>query len=489
MHLLTSDRLAPSLLAALLAMSAHGCGDVKNGDEDADTDADDVGGDDSTSGDTPVDDAGRDDGGTGEGYAFSRTYGGNENDSSYSVAEVSGGGFVLAGWTESFDEAGGDAWIVRLDAGGGIVWQRSYGGAQFDEARSIRTTSDGGFVVAGTTESFGVGTDGAMWVLKLDGDGAVDWQKTIAGGGGSSIAIAGGGGYFVAGSTSVHGAGSSDAWVVKLDADGAVDWQNTYGGTQNDVAYAVEATDDDGCVVSGWTSVGTLFAQIWVMKLAADGSVTWSKSYGGTGDGGEDARAVRQTSDGGYIVVGWTMSFGAGDADVWVLKLDSAGDVQWQNTYGGASADRGFGVNQTSDGGYLVAGRTESFGAGGADMWLLKLQSDGTPDWQRAYGSSYDEQARDAFETSSGWYVVAGKDAYYGASGEDFWLIKMDTDGNVAAGCPDGMIDSPSASAASSSATAEDFAVTPAATSATVGDSSASPTDSAAEINEQCRSS
>ncbi len=488
MHLQSDDRLAAVILALLIAMPAPGCGGVKNGDEDADDDAEDVGGDDSTSGDTPVDDASGDDGGTGEGYAFSRTYGGYENDSPLSAAEVSGG-FVLAGMTESFGEGGSDAWIVRIDAGGGLLWERSYGGAQDDEARSIRTTSDGGFVTAGATGSFGVGADGAMWVMKLDGDGSVDWQKTIAGGSGSSIAVAGGGGYFVAGSTTVHGAGSSDAWVVKLAADGTVDWQNTYGDTQNDVAYAVEATDDDGCVVAGWTSRGTMYAQIWVMKLAADGSVTWSKSIGGTGDGGEDARAVRQTSDGGYIVVGWTMSYGAGDADVWIIKLDSSGDVQWQETYGGTGADRGLGVNQTSDGGYLVAGRTESFGAGNADMWLLKLQSDGTVDWQRSYGSSYDEQARDAFETSTGWYVVVGKDAYYGASGEDFWLIKMDTDGNVGAGCPDGMIDSPSASPASSDAAAEDFAVTPAESSGAVGDSSASPADTSLEINEQCRSS
>ena len=487
MQTMMRDRILTALLASCLVASAPGCGGVAS-DRDGDTDAEDVGGDDSTSSDTPIDDAG-DDGGSGEGYAFSRTYGGYENDSAVAAEEVSGGGFVLAGETGSFGVRGTDAWVVRVDAGGGMVWERSYGDGNDDVANAIRVTSDGGFVVAGTTESFGVGADGAMWVLKLDGDGGVDWQKTIAGGSGNSVAIAGGGGYFVAGATTVHGAGSSDAWVVKLANDGTVEWQNTYGDTQNDVAYTVAATDDDGCVVAGWTSRGTMYAQIWVMKLAADGSVTWSKSIGGTGDGGEDARAIQQTSDGGFIVVGWTMSYGAGDADVWVIKLDSAGDVEWQNTYGGTAADRGFGVSQVSGGGYLVAGRSESFGAGGADMWLLRLQSGGAVDWQRTYGSSYDEQARATFETSSDYYVVVGKDAYYGASGEDFWLIKMDTDGNVASGCPDGMIDSPSAGATASDAAAEDFAVTPAESSGAVGDSTASPASTEAEIIEQCRSS
>jgi hypothetical protein len=488
MHLQTHDRFMPVLLAALLALA--GCGgtvDKDDADDDADTDAEDVGTDDSSSGDTPVDRPDPD--GSEDDYAFSRTYGGSENDSALSIDEVTGDGFVMAGTTETYGEGSSDAWIVRIDAGGGMIWERTYGGAQADDMRSIRATSDGGFVAAGTTESFGVGSDGAMWILKLDADGQIDWQKTIAGGIGSSVAIAGGGGYFVAGATTVHGAGSSDAWVAKLANDGTVDWQNTYGDTQNDVAYAVDATDDDGCVVAGWTSRGSMFAQLWVMKLAADGAVTWSKSIGGTDDGGEDARAVQQTPDGGYIVVGWTMSFGAGEADVWVIKLDSSGDVQWQNTYGGTAADRGFGVGQTTDGGYLVAGRSESFGAGNADMWLLKLQSGGAVDWQRTYGSSYDEQARDALETSSGWYVVTGKDAYYGSSGEDFWLIKMDTDGNVASACPEEMIDSPSATATASDAVADDFPVSPAESTGTVGDSTASPANTSCEINEQCRSS
>lgn len=482
-----TGRAVPALMLALLV--GAGCGGVTK-DRDGDTDADTDGVDPITDGiDTPVDPP-RDDG--GGDYAFARTYGTDSNDVAYAVVEAAGGGYVVAGDVCPTGDGPCDVWVIKIDTGGYVVWERSYGGSNHDEARSLVRAPDGGYVVAGTTESFGVGGDGAMWILKLAEDGSIDWQKAIAGGSAAGIATAGGGGYYVVGSTAAFGSGSSDLWLAKLGADGSVDWQSTYGGAQNDVGHAVASTSDDGCVVAGWTSLGTRQSQLWVMKIGSDGAVGWSNQWGGPDDGGEDARCVEQTSDGGYIVAGWTMSYGAGDADLWVFKLDSSGSAEWQNTYGGTSTERGFGVHQTSDGGYLVAARTESFGAGGADMYILKLASGGAVEWQHTWGSTYDEQGRSALETSDGYYVVAGKDAYYGRSAEDFWVIKSDTDGVVSSACDDmypGMIGSPTAAASSTDVTAEEFSVGPVSSTGAVSDTTASTSDTTCEINEQCRSS
>jgi len=152
-------------------------------------------------------------------------------------------------------------------------------------------------------------------------------------------------------------------------------WAKTYGGTGDDYAYSIQQTSDGGYIVAGYTgSSGAGLADFWVLKLKSDGTVDWQKTYGGGGY--DSASSIQQTSDGGYIVAGVTTSFGAGGYDFWVLKLDGSGNVQWQKTYGGTGNDYANSIQQTTDGGYIVAGVTTSFGAGG-DFWVLKLDSSG----------------------------------------------------------------------------------------------------------------
>jgi hypothetical protein len=226
--------------------------------------------------------------------------------------------------------------------------------------------------------------------LKLDGSGNVVWQKTYGGtgqDGASAIAPTSDGGYVVAGSTNSFGA-SDDVWVLKLDGQGNVVWQKTYGGTSFDAASAIVPTSDGGYVVTAeavsfWVS-GAGASDVWVLKLDGSGNVVWQKAYGGTGI--DAARAIAPTSDGGYVVAGVTSSFGAGDFDVWVLKLDGQGNVVWQKTYGGAGRDGASAIAPTSDGGYVVAGSTNSFGAGASDVWVLKLDGSGNVVWQKTYG-------------------------------------------------------------------------------------------------------
>lgn len=485
----------------LSVIAAPGCngstvGD-EDGDQDVDTDAEDAESDvtadetagdpdaDDPAGDDAIDDPAADDGEMPTAQYWVKSYGGWEDDVPYSILRTSDGGFIVAGDTESYGAGSSDFWIVKLDEHGNIQWDRAYGGSGLEEARSILEAPGGGYVIAGKTESFGVGGDGAFWVLKLNGGGDVEWQKMYEGGGGVSIAPAHGGGYVVAGGTTAFGAGGSDVWVIKINDGGGVQWQYSYGGSDHDVPFCIRQSGDGGYVFAGWTSsFGAGWADFWVTKLDGDGNVTWSKAFGGVD--GDQARFVEPTGDNGYIVSGWTVSFGAGNSDMWILKLDSGGNIEWQNTYGGGADDRGFSIARTSDGGYITAGRTESFGAGNADIWILRLDSAGLVQWQETVGSTYDEDARSALELPGGDFVVTGKDSYYGTAAHDFWVLKMDSDGVVSTDCPAGMIGNSSASATASSVTPADVTVTPAATTATASDTSITPVDTSTDSETQC---
>jgi len=371
---------------------------------------------------------------------WAKTYGGSSGDWAYSVQQTSDGGYIVAGHTESFGAGGTDFWVLKLASNGSVDWQKTYGRTEDDFARSIQQTSDGGYIVAGDTGSFGAEVSD-FWVLKLASNGNVDWQKTYGGSDGDevwSVQQTSDGGYIVAGQTWSFGAGSSDFWVLKLASNGNVDWQKTYGDSDGDAAYSVQQTSDGGYIVAGHTELfGDGFSDFWVLKLASNGSVDWQKTYGGSD--GDRAWSVQQTSDGGYIVAGFTDSFGAGSSDFWVLKLTSNGNVDWQKTYGGTEDDFARSIQQTSDGGYIVAGDTESFGAAGDnDFWVLKLASDGSVDWQKTYGGSGGDIAYPVQQTADGGYIVAGNTRSFGAGSSDFWVLRLDESGSIPE-CPLGV--------------------------------------------------
>jgi len=313
-------------------------------------------------------------------YYWAKTYGGGNDDIAHSIQQTSDGGFIVAGETYSFGVLNADIWVFKINSKGGIQWEKTFGGGSYDFARCIQQTSDGGFIVGGETSSFGANTE--VWVLKLDADGNIQWQKTYGGGGDDvahSIQQTSDGGYIVAGETDSFGAGFADFWVLKLDSNGEVLWQKTYGGGEDDIAHSIQQTSDGGFIVAGETaSFGAGFADFWVLKLDSNGDIVWQmqKTYGGSLD--DKAYSVQQTSDSGYIVAGKTSSFGNPIlGDMWVMKLDSNGVVIWEKTYGGPGSNAANFIRQTLEGEYIVAGETSSFGAGKADVWLLKLDING----------------------------------------------------------------------------------------------------------------
>jgi len=295
-----------------------------------------------------------------------------------------------------------------------IEWQKALGGSNDDEAYSVQQTSDGGYIVAGSTRSNDGDVSGNheevwwlvwdFWVVKLDRYGDIEWQKCLGGSDSDwaeSIQQTSDGGYIVAGYTGSNDGdvsgnhGEKDFWVVKLDRYGNIKWQKALGGSDSDWAYNIQQTSDGEYIVAGYTGSndGDVSGNhgekdFWVVKLDRYGNIEWQKCLGGSGgggSGGDYAYSVQQTSDGGYIVAGETWSNNGdvsgyhGGGDVWVVKLDRYGDIKWQKCLGGSSWDWAYSIQQTNDGGYIVAGLTRSNDGdvsgnhGEKDFWVVKL--------------------------------------------------------------------------------------------------------------------
>jgi len=310
---------------------------------------------------------------------WQKTFGGSRDDEAYSIQQTKDGKYIIAGYTESFGEGGRDVYIINLDANGNLVWQKTFGGDSSDWANIIQQAKDGGYIIAGDTMSFGAGWWYDVYILKLDVDGELEWEKIFGGSNydaGYSIQQIQDGGYIVAGETKSFGAGDYNVYILRLDSNGKLLWKKTFGGSNNESATAIQQTKDGGYIVAGNTNF--LWAgnsDVYIIKLDSNGKLLWQKIFGGSN--GDFANSIQQTSDGGYIVAGYTTSFGARGSDVYILKLDANGELVWQKNFGGDSSDGAFAIQQTSDGGYIVAGNTESFGAGKSDVYILKLDTDG----------------------------------------------------------------------------------------------------------------
>jgi len=372
-----------------------------------------------------------------QGDAWAKSYGERGGQCAWSIQLTSDGGYAVAGWTRASGAGEADFWVLKLTADGTIEWEKIYGGIADDLADLIFQTSDGGYVVTGTTQSFGAGAED-VWVLRLTADGTVLWAKTYGGTGEDeavSIQQTTDGGYVVAGETESFGAGDWDLWILKLDAQGAIQWEKTYGGSDWETSSAdpIQQTSDGGYVVCGLTaSFGAGGSDVWVLKLDAQGAIQWQKTYGTYN--WEMSHAIRQTLDGGYAVAGYTWS-STGDADVWILKLAANGTVQWQKTWGGREEDRAWSIWETSDGGCVATGNTMSFGGGANDAWVLKLGADGAVQWQKTYGGHAYDVGESVRQTSDGGYVVAGCTESVVAGDREMWLLRLDGDGDIP-GCP-----------------------------------------------------
>ena len=342
---------------------------------------------------------------------WSQTYGGTGDDVAYSLVATSDGGYALVG----------GSLFVKIDALGNAQWNRTYEGS----AQSLVATSDGGYAMAGTTGSSGSGSTD-FWLAKTDVSGNVQWNKTYGGAlidEAYSLIATSDGGYALAGDTWSFGAGENDFWLVKTDALGNMEWNRTYGGAGDDAAHSLIATSDGGYAITGST-VSFGYDGAWLVKTDSLGNMQWNRTYGGAG---ERTLSVVTTSDGGYTIAGYTYSLTAGDSDFWLVKTDSLGNMQWNITYGGDRSDTPWSLIAISDGGYAVAGTTGVYGLGwGGDFWLVKTDALGNMQWNKTYGGTGNEWLYSLIATSDGGYAMAGWTDSFGAGGKDFWLVKTD---------------------------------------------------------------
>ncbi len=380
---------------------------------------------------------------------WSRTYGGSGydgcNDDCLCVQQTTDGGYIVVGGTDSFGAGGRDVYLIKTDSLGDTLWSRTYGGSDTDYGFSVQQTADGGYIVAGRTESFGAG-DLDVYLIKTDSLGDTMWTHVYGGGSidwARSVQQTTDGGYIVAGWTG-FGAGGFDVFVIKTNFGGDVVWSRTYGGSNYEVAHSVQQTTDGGYIVAGYTSsfgVGLdspdIERRIWepedvyLIKTNSTGDTVWSRTYGGSRE--DRGYSVQQTTDGGYIVTGSTYSFGAGDLDVYLIKTNSLGDTLWSRTYGAGAYEAGYSVRQTTDGGYIVAGFTSSFGAYQSDVYLIKTNTTGDTLWSRIFGTDGSDYAFSVRQTPDKGYIVAAGTHIEG-SNYDIILTKLDSLGNTCIG-------------------------------------------------------
>ena len=350
-----------------------------------------------------------------ENPVFENTAEGNFDDFARSVDLVSGGGYVIAGYTESFGAGESDAFIVIADANGNYNWAKTYGGTGDDAANSVVHTSDGGYIIAGYSQSFGVGGND-MYFTKLDGNGAIDWSGT-SGGGGDEKAYAvvelTGGGYVIIGGTNSFGFGNTDMYLINVDVNGSVIWTKTYGGSGYDYGYDVKETSDGGFILAGYThSFGAGEADVYLVKTNNVGDIEWTKVIGGTAE--DIAWSVVEMSAGGYALTGTSKSFGDGEEDIYFVQTDASGTPIVSKTFGGTSEDYGTSITEVSDGGFAIAGYSRSYANQAEDICLIKTDANGDEVWTQIYGGSFNDRAWAVKESSDNGFIIAGNSKSFG---------------------------------------------------------------------------
>ncbi len=361
-----------------------------------------------------------------------------------------------------------------------ILWQRTIGGSEYDSFSSIGNTMDGGIIIGGYSESDASGdktedSNGSsdFWILKLDSAGNIEWQNTIGGklaDWNPQISQTLDGGYILGGHSDSHisgdktedSKGSHDYWIIKLDSTGNITWQNTIGGSLYDRLNSFIQTSDGGFLAGGnstsnisgdKTENSNGLNDIWIVKLDSMGEIEWQNTIGGDDEDGVEL--IKQTLDGGYILSGFSSSNISGDktensqgnSDCWILKLDSLGQIQWQNTIGGSNGDRASSVIIANDGGYLIGASSDSNisgdktenSIGGSDCWILKLDENGNILWQNTIGGDQTDGLTALISNSNNGYLI-GSYSYSNISGDktenslgesDYWIIKINNLGII----------------------------------------------------------
>jgi hypothetical protein len=352
---------------------------------------------------------------------WEKTYGGTGDDRAF-YAAAAGDGYLVVGSSTSLKQGKTLGWVLRLDHDGNALWNRTYTDETSSEFRYALSLTDGFLLVGNMFPPSGY-IEG--YVAEIDDSGVLKWNTTIGGTGVNKLfsAMQTQNGFILTGLTS-PGGDESDVWVVKIDLNGEVVWNKTYGWSMDDAGRAVAQAEDDSFVVAGYTdSVGSGDYDFLLLKIDAAGGMVWNKTYGGAES--DKAYAIARASD-GFVVAGDTQSKGAGDDDAWVIKVDLSGDLLWDTTAGGSGFDMPSCIAASSNWGYVVGGFTFSFGNGYRDFWLFKIDDSGNVLWSNTVGRSGYEEAYAVLETGENQFVMAGWTNSVGMEHYDYYVVKIE---------------------------------------------------------------
>jgi len=371
--------------------------------------------------------------------AWAKTYGSDlgDTDRGRAVLVNSDDTFTVVGSGDQIGSGGRDILVLTLDQEGSLISQAAFGGAGHEDGFSVNPTSDGGYVVGSTTSSYGEGSSSIL-LMKFDSSDQLVMQKVYGTDGQDNVADifqTSDGGYLIVGESIPAGKGVSyDYWLIKLDLNLEIEWEKKYGGSDMDAVRQGIQTSDGGYLIVGLSQTyGAGTGSSWIVKLNSDGTIVWEKAYGGAGL--DTGLSIQETSDNHYITSGGSISSGAGGYDGWAMELGTSGSLVWHWVYGGEDDEILTAIKQTSDGGYIAGGYTKSFGAGDYDVWILKLDSKGLIDWERTYGGEDPDYLWEIGEVDSGGYILVGETSSYGAGGSDLWVMKTDLEGNIGNSC------------------------------------------------------
>lgn len=384
-----------------------------------------------------------------------KTFGGTKNESANSVVPTNDGGYAVFGFTQSNDgdvtnksTIDYDYWLLKFDAANQLQWTKTFGGSDDDRGQSIIQTLDGGFFITGYSKSndgdigqnFGAND---FWLIKLDASGNIVWEKSH---GFSGIDIAynaiqtNDGGYLITGILDVSASNQQgndkgwfsnrhaggDFWVIKLDANGDKVWRRFFGGTNTDTAYDIVQTNDNGFIILGTSDSFDVDVQnnkgtydYWAIKIDSAGLLVWEKSFGGNEI--DQAYAITSSSDGNFIIVGdarsnnGDVSSNYGSADVWAIKINSSGNKIWEKNYGGSSFETAKDIIASQNGGYYIVGNSRSSNndlttnKGNNDIWVFKINENGNLTWEKSIGGTEIDLANSIAELNNGNIIIAGE--------------------------------------------------------------------------------
>jgi hypothetical protein len=360
--------------------------------------------------------------------SFQRTFGGMKKENSYGVIATSKKGVLSVGFTESFGAGKNDIYLIRTDSAGNLEWAKTYGGLKDDFGTCIEKTLDNNYVILGYSSSYSQSYSD-ICLMKINEDGKVLWTKTYGldkSEYSTSVKSTSDGGYIILGET-INFIGhekNSDILIIKTDANGNTQWSNIYGGNNTDYGYSIEEVKDGGYIVGGETnSYGKGEWDFYLLKIKKNGEVDWSKTFG---DSKSDyGRYAIQSPDGGFIIGGNTMNFESNDFDFLIIKTDKDGNVIWSKLYGGAGTDYLLYMKAINEKGFLFTGYSNSAQSDMEDICLVFIDYSGKPLWTRLYGSPlHDYGVSLDFIASTDEIIIGGSTSGFGTRGDDILLIK-----------------------------------------------------------------